>query len=63
MAQGFHLSCPKCGKEDTMRLKLDDTDVIFCCDCDAEFEAGDIEEIIEEWQKALAWLKTAPEKK
>ena len=54
------LRCPFCGQEDNITLNLADVKTFTCGECDEEFTGDDVLEILERWQKVLAWVDLAP---
>ena len=54
------LHCVLCGEEAEIRLNLTDGETLSCPACGEDFAVSDVEERLEEWHKALAWIKTFP---
>ncbi len=61
--KGFgELRCPKCGEEATISLSLDNLKVFTCGECQEEFEADDVREMLaqaKKWELVFAWLQQA----
>lgn len=53
---GFNLTCIKCGNQGEISLDMDDLKTFRCRQCDDEFTAEDIAEVIGEWKRALDWI-------
>ena len=58
--RGFRLNCIRCGERASLALDLDDCDTFRCPECEADFGAAEVREMIAEWQRALAWIDQAP---
>lgn len=61
--RGFAHRCPHCGEANGLRLHLDDVSVLTCSSCDNEVTAGEIKEIISQWERMLLWIGSAPTRK
>jgi uncharacterized protein (DUF983 family) len=60
VSRGFVLPCPKCGNaESCISLHLDDCETFTCRECDEEFTADDVRDLIAKWGKVLAWIDAA----
>lgn len=60
------LPCPFCGEENaSIQVRLwcldSDEEQFQCGDCDAEFGAKQIRDVIRKWSKVLAWIDQAPD--
>jgi uncharacterized protein (DUF983 family) len=60
--RGFgYLPCPKCGEEQvTVSLFLDEVSTFRCCECEGEWSADEVRDLIARWGRVLAWLDLAP---
>lgn len=64
--RGFPLPCPYCGcvPGDTHitvdLLDIDGDEALQCSDCERAFSLVEVKDIIGAWQKAIAWLESAP---
>lgn len=58
--RGFSLTCLSCGQQASITLDLDDCHTFHCPDCENEFTADDVRQVIGEWQRVLSWLDLAP---
>jgi hypothetical protein len=62
-ARGFGcLPCPCCGEDATIRLDLDDLTNFSCTACENEFTLDTVRDVIDRWQRVLAWIDRAPER-
>ena len=60
-AVGIQLPCPLCGEaKANINLYLWDTRTFFCGECETEFEADHVRELIDKWTKVLNWVDTMP---
>jgi len=50
----YHLTCFKCGEEESMTTKLHDPGELYCVECDSEITAEEITGMINGWAD---WLK------
>jgi hypothetical protein len=59
--RGFgYLPCPRCGEEASIRIDLDDLDTFTCQECDNDFTLDTVRNLIDRWQRVLAWIDRAP---
>jgi transcription initiation factor IIE alpha subunit len=59
--RGFPVVCIRCGERETLSLSLDNATSFTCSDCDGEFTASDVRDVINEWGPVLSWIDSAPE--
>ena len=58
---GILLPCPCCGEPDaTIHVRLADTGVLVCQECNGEFSPEFVRDIVTRWQPVLAWLENIP---
>lgn len=58
---GFSAPCPRCGEDEgTIYLNLADGRTLRCNDCDGEFDADDVKDLIGRWRPVLEWIDTIP---
>ena len=60
VVRGFMVSCPRCGQEDCLDVRLDDVSWLSCRECAETFTRADLERVIRQYIRLLAWLDTAP---
>ena len=58
--RGYQVECIKCGNDEGVHVQVGDTAAFRCTNCDEEFNAAEIREHIERWEKLLAWCESAP---
>lgn len=59
--RGLRLPCPKCGEEAArIALHLSDMETFRCEECEEEFTAADMVELVKRWAPVLKWIETAP---
>jgi transcription elongation factor Elf1 len=59
--RGVTLPCPKCGEESaSITFNLADGETFVCGDCEADFTADDVRNLITKWQKVLTWVDALP---
>lgn len=54
------LTCIKCGTPTTPHLDLGDGDTFYCPDCEEHFTVAEVETVVGNWQRMLAWVKRCP---
>ena len=59
--RGFaSLDCISCGAQGNVTVNLGDVLSFTCTECENEFTADAVRDLIGRWTRALAWLETAP---
>lgn len=53
------LQCPFCGENSCVRVYLDDLKM-DCVECEREFTADEVRDIVNRWSAVLRWLDAAP---
>ena len=58
------LTCFKCGETDCISLAglsdLSADDAFTCRECNTDFSAADVREMLDGWSRLLAWIDAAP---
>jgi hypothetical protein len=54
------LPCIRCGQDASISIDLDDCATFRCGECEESFDACDLREHLEKWQRVLAWVEQAP---
>lgn len=58
---GLTLPCPRCGELNASPiLHLSDGSTFSCQECEGEFTADALRDIIRRWAKVLAWVDAMP---
>jgi hypothetical protein len=61
VARGFaDLDCPCCGAQGGITVHLGSLDEFHCGECDADFDAETVRNLIARWTRVLAWIDLAP---
>jgi uncharacterized protein (DUF983 family) len=60
--RGFAVRCPFCGEEDAVRINLADVQAFSCKECEVEWTPEEVEELLANWAKLIAWVRSAPTK-
>lgn len=59
--KGIQLPCPRCGEPDAnLTLYLADGETFQCQECDEEFTADAVRDLLARWAPVLAWLERMP---
>ncbi|HYH64780.1 MAG TPA: hypothetical protein VD866_08820 [Urbifossiella sp.] len=56
----MNVICPKCLKDETVTVDVNDGDTLHCNGCDEEFTVGDVRGLVDSWAKVLPWLEAHP---
>lgn len=54
------LACIKCGEVDSVLLYAYDVETFSCNECKEEFEAKEVQEVMDGWKRMLDWIAQAP---
>jgi hypothetical protein len=52
--------CPQCLVEAVITVDVTDGDSLKCSECDSEYSADDVKNMIESWATILPWLLSHP---
>ena len=58
--RGFDLPCIHCGSREGLSVLLGDVQTLSCGSCENEVALDQLKEALNHWQRAVAWLDSAP---
>ena len=59
----MNLTCPRCMKDEIVRVDINDGNTLTCAGCDETYTLDEVRDMIDQWQEIMPWLMAHPDRK